>query len=148
LDSFLPSQLAANLGADGADRHLIQVNGSQVVARCSLWWNGTPKLNDRSVGFVGHYFTSVPWSGVSILEAAIAELQNHGCEMAIGPVDGSTWRNYRFITGKAKSPRFFLEQDHPLEWPYFFSKVGFYVCASYVSASAYNLSQRDAKAQE
>jgi hypothetical protein len=107
-----------------------------------------PKLNDRKVGYIGHYYARDPWSGVAILEVALAELQKQGCELAIGPIDGNTWRNYRFITGKGKSPRFFLEQDHPLEWPYFFRKVGFYVCASYTSACTTNLLRRDTKAQE
>ena len=37
--------------------------------------------------------------------------------MAVGPMDGSTWRRYRFITERGAEPAFFLETYNPDVWP-------------------------------
>ena len=37
--------------------------------------------------------------------------------IAAGPMDGTTWRRYRFIIQRGNEPTFFLEPDHPGDWP-------------------------------
>jgi GNAT superfamily N-acetyltransferase len=65
-------------------------------------------------------------------------LGKEGCAWAIGPVDGSTFGNYRFVTARRVNgieyPRFFLEPDNPDAWPGHFVQAGFTPLASYHSA--------------
>lgn len=54
--------------------------------------------------------------------------------MAVGPIDGSTWRRYRFVTTRGSEPAFFLEPDNPDQWPTDFVAAGFSPFAKYHSA--------------
>jgi GNAT superfamily N-acetyltransferase len=49
-------------------------------------------------------------------------------------MDGSTWFSYRFATGGSGRPPFFLEPEHPAEYPEQFSAAGFAPLTHYVSA--------------
>jgi len=53
----------------------------------------------------------------------------------VGPLDGATWRRYRFVTWRGIEPPFFLEPDNPDEWPGHFVDAGFAPIAGYSSAS-------------
>ncbi|MGH9549498.1 MAG: hypothetical protein ACRD3W_08985, partial [Terriglobales bacterium] len=134
---------------DSADAHLICSNSRGVVtASCSLWWNGTPRINGEQVGFIGHYDANDEACGAELLEDALQYLTRKNCAIAVGPVDGSTWRNYRFITGSSDVPLFFLENQNPPHWPVHFLKGGFDVCARYFSAINSDLSRRDPRAED
>ncbi len=62
--------------------------------------------------------------------------------MAVGPMDGSTWRNYRLITERGSEPIFFLEPDNPDDWPVQFLASGFFPLAQYFSTLTEDLSPR------
>jgi GNAT superfamily N-acetyltransferase len=73
-----------------------------------------------------------------MLEHASERLAIEGCTVAVGPMDGSTFRHYRFVTEHTfqgeRRPRFFLEPDNPISWPTHFLRAGFSPLAHYVSA--------------
>ena len=52
----------------------------------------------------------------------------------MGPVDGSTWNNYRFVTDRGAMPRFFLEPWNDDAWPLHWQRAGFRVLSRYRSA--------------
>jgi GNAT superfamily N-acetyltransferase len=49
-------------------------------------------------------------------------------------MDGNTWRNYRLITETKDEPPFFLEPNHPPDWPRHFMESGFQSLANYDSS--------------
>lgn len=100
---------------------------------CSLWWTRMPSWNGHRVGMIGHYAANGGGAG-TFLDFACDQLREHGCTLAVGPIDGSTWRSYRLITRFGDEPRFFLEPDNPPEWPEHFSGNGFAPLARYFSA--------------
>src|SRR5207247_6343770 len=53
---------------------------------------------------------------------------------AVGPMDGTTWRRYRFMVERGSEPVFFLEPDNPDDWPLHWSAAGFSPLATYTSA--------------
>ncbi|CAN5459936.1 hypothetical protein BH23ACI1_BH23ACI1_10410 [soil metagenome] len=129
--SLLPAQ---DRTAHAPDLHLIMLEGSSLVARCSCWWTETPqRLGDR-FGVIGHYAASDRASGSALLEHACRILAAAGCTVAAGPMDGNTWRRYRFITERGDAPPFFLEPDNPDEWPRHWTAAGFTTLATYSSA--------------
>ncbi|MEM7014546.1 MAG: GNAT family N-acetyltransferase [Verrucomicrobiota bacterium] len=103
---------------------------------CSLWWTDVPQLPDEKVGCIGQY------EGSGAVEAALARLKEEGCTLAIGPMDGSTWRSYRFVTDFGDEPRFLLEPWNSPEAPKEFDEAGFAPLATY-SSSKLPLDPRD-----
>ncbi len=105
-----------------------------LVARASLWWRRVPAYPGKRIGLIGHYAADHARTAAQILSAACAELARRGCTLAVGPMDGSTWRRYRLLTERGAEPPFFLEPDNPDDWPLHFEAHGFVPLARYYSA--------------
>ena len=122
------------LQLEQADQHFAALDADQQVrARCSIWWRDTAKVNGSTTGAIGHYAATDAQYGEAVLQHACRELKNRRCDIAVGPLDGNTWRNYRFITERGDAKPFFLEPDNPDEWPLYFDHAGFSTLAHYVS---------------
>jgi GNAT superfamily N-acetyltransferase len=104
-------------------------------------------LPGHQVGAIGHYASVEDEAGVELLNGAIARLRERGCTLAVGPMDGNTWRRYRFATDtipdKIPEPPFFLEPVNPPEWPLQFEQGGFTRIANYFSALNDDLARKD-----
>jgi GNAT superfamily N-acetyltransferase len=122
-----------------ADAHWLAVDdGGAPLARCSLWWNHAPSLPAARLGLIGHYAAHDDAAAGLLLAHARAHLAAQGCTLAVGPLDGNTFRHYRFVTNRAVDgvprPPFFLEPDNPDAWPLQFAAAGFAPSARYFSA--------------
>jgi hypothetical protein len=95
------------------------------------------------VGVIGHFASHDAAASQRVLEAACSRLAEHGCALAVGPLDGSTWRRYRLVTERGPEPPFFLEPDNPDDWPQHFTSAGFRVLASYSSILCNDLQRED-----
>lgn len=113
------------------------------VGRCSLWWRDTPAHRGHRVGLVGHYAADGPAAGAALLHQATRQLADQGCTLAVGPMDGSVWHPYRFITRRGPEPVFITEPDNADEWPEHFRTAGFTDLATYHSSLATDLDRRD-----
>lgn len=139
LEPFLGSSLykgftAEMLEAQQTDTHLIYL-AAEPVARCSLWWTNTPPYNNECVGFIGHFESQNSAATHKLLEEACELLKRQGCTIAIGPLDGTTWRRYRFVTeSPLGASAFFLEPTNPAEYPQQWLLSGFMPLAQYTSA--------------
>ncbi|KPK52557.1 MAG: hypothetical protein AMS22_08915 [Thiotrichales bacterium SG8_50] len=114
------------------DSLLLEQDGT-ASARCSLWWRAVPALPGERIGLLGHYAAVDIDAATRILHEACERLRASGCTLAVGPIDGSTWRRYRLITWRGDEPAFFLEPDNPDDWPLHFTGVGFMPFANYFS---------------
>jgi GNAT superfamily N-acetyltransferase len=132
-----------------ADAHLMVIDDHNgPAAECSLWWYQTPSLEYQRVGLVGHYSAANDSAAQPLLAAACDRLRRAGCTCAVGPMDGNTWRRYRFVTEAGTEPAFFLEPQNPPEWPQQFLRAGFSPLAIYFSALNVDLSQRNPRLTE
>lgn len=127
------------------DAHWVCVEGARIYARCSLWWRRVPSLPGERLGVIGHYAAEDEAGSRSVLDQACRTLRSQGCTLAVGPMDGNTWRRYRLITKRGRMPSFFLEPDNPDEWPHYFRSAGFETLASYLSALNLRLDYQDAR---
>jgi GNAT superfamily N-acetyltransferase len=126
------------------DCHLLVVDDNgRLRARASCWWRAVPTLPGERPGLVGHYAALDEEAAAMVLEAACTRLAREGCTVAIGPMDGSTWRRYRFVVERGNEPPFFLEPDNPDAYPRQFEAAGFGTLATYTSALNTDLSQED-----
>jgi GNAT superfamily N-acetyltransferase len=140
----LPRFNPSDFETQHADIHLCAWSeSSEVQARCSLWWNHVPAYERHRVGVIGHYAAASDDAAAAVLAAAQARLSTAGCTLAIGPMNGNTWRSYRFVTDRGEQPTFFLEPTNPPEWPTQFERAGFSSLASYFSALNSDLSRPD-----
>ncbi len=146
---FLPDQEIPNfdhvlLTSQQADEHLMVDHGE---ARCTLWWNTVPSIPKEKLGVIGHFQAKSGDAGKFILEQAAQRLHEAGCTLAIGPMDGNTWRRYRVLTERGSEPTFFMEPDNPDTWPQIFASAGFSPLSTYSSSLVSDLTRRDPRAE-
>lgn len=140
----LPRFNAAEFEKQHADIYLCAVSeNDEAHARCSLWWTHVPALEHHRAGVIGHYAAASEEAAAAVLAEAQERLRAASCTLAIGPMNGNTWRNYRFVTDCGEEPAFFLEPVNPPEWPLQFERAGFSPVASYFSALNSDLSRPD-----
>jgi len=140
----LPTFDASQIDDHDPDLHLCAViEPGEVRAHCSLWWNEVPPIAAHKVGVIGHYASAGDTAAADLLEEALDTLRHHGCTVAIGPMDGNTWRHYRFVTEFGAEPPFFLEPANPPARPLQFERAGFKPLAGYFSALSTNLALED-----
>ena len=118
----------------GPDAVLMARVQGRLLARASLWWRQAPALRGERVGLIGHYAAQDSRSAIAILDDACRALALQGCSLAVGPMDGSTWRRYRLLVERGDAPPFFLEPDNPDDWPLHFEAAGFRSFARYYSS--------------
>jgi len=138
----VPMISAEELAHHAPDAHwLLSGDGGELLARCSLWWRAVAGYRNKRLGYIGHYAASDMERGKELLRLAGAELARNGCNLAVGPLDGSTWRRYRFVTGRGSEPPFFLEPDNPDDYPLHFETAGFTPMARFFSSINPDLEQ-------
>ena len=118
--------------APAPDR-ICQVGPARARGQCTLWWRTVPELPGERVGLLGEFHAGDPKAAQQVLERACTVLLDKGCTLAVGPMDGSTWHNYRFIVDQGSAPVFFLEPRHPAAYPGYFRQQGFSEFARYSS---------------
>ncbi len=128
---------------DEDDRiHCSDTDGS---AEAGLWWTHVPALPGERLGVIGGFSADHPVAAREVLVRALEMLRAQGCTRAVGPMEGNTWRRYRFVTGGSAEPPFFLEPTNPPEWPDWWRSAGFEPLAEYYSTATDDLAARDAR---
>lgn len=112
-------------------------------AKAWLWWKDLPVLPGERLGVIGQFSADGPDVAAALLKKAGQTLASQGCTMAVGPMDGSTWHRYRFVTEPGTEPPYFPEPTNPPEWPLWWQKAGYDVLAPYTSTVADDLQRQD-----
>jgi len=107
---------------------------------CGLWWEHTPAVPGERVGCIGAVRFGESGGEREMVASALARLREEGCTLALAPMDGSTWRSYRFVTGGTEEPPFLLEPANAPADPGWFREAGFDALARY-SSSVFALEQ-------
>jgi hypothetical protein len=129
--------------AHAPDVHLLWEGENAVLARCSLWWSHTPTDLEQKIGLIGHYEAIDDEAAQLLIRHGCEELTRQGCGVAIAPMNGSTWQSYRFVTERGNQPSFFLDVDHPENYPKQFQASGFSPLSDYHSALTIDLLKTD-----
>lgn len=131
-----------------ADAQLMIYQGDGAsAARCSLWWKSSALYENKKTGYLGHYSAPDSQTASILIEQACRRLRQEGCEIAIGPIDGSTWNQYRLITMRGCEPTFFLEPENPDDWIQHFETNNFVSIAQYYSTITDDLNSQPAHLQ-
>lgn len=100
--------------------------GNEAVATVFIRENEEP-------GFIG-WFDSDPdeQAAIAVLDEACMWIQKKQKNRAVGPMDGVTWGNYRFLMDEG--PAIFRgEPSHPDWYPEYWRKAGFHTEHQYIS---------------
>lgn len=135
VSASLPRFYPDDLNRHAPNAHWVILDKAErITGRCSLWWQHSLRHEGHAIGLIGHYAADDMQTGQQLLANACKELAGKGCTLAVGPMDGNTWRSYRFVTaGKAEAP-FFLEPANPPTWPRQFEEYGFKRLSNYFSS--------------
>ncbi len=107
---------------------------SAIRGHFSLWFSATPLLDGDRIGLIGHFFAKDAHCASELLGFAMSLLKQKGCKRAVGPVDGNTFRRYRFVIESSDAAAFFMEPENPMSYPEYFSDNGFEQLATYSSS--------------
>src|SRR4051812_22604108 len=94
LEEMLQRYDGALSSLDDLQRHLADAHLIAPAARCSIWWQHVPQFPNGKIGLIGHFEARDEPSARGILDSACDHLKDHGCTVAVGPMDGSTWNRY------------------------------------------------------
>ena len=112
---------------------------NQVLASASIWFNSNHSIDNAKAGLIGHFHSMDHSASIKLIDFCCRELKSKNCIWAIAPMDGSTWKNYRFKTSNNDQTPFLLEPSNPIEWPNSFKQAGFVNLATYYSLLAKNI---------
>jgi len=130
----------ASINDMGEDLRL-QEGGADV----SLWWTQVPPMEGERLGVIGRFAAGTEAEATAVLARACEELKARGCTLAVGPMNGNTWRSYRLVTEAGEEPPFLMEPVNPPEWPVWWRAAGFGPLAEYYSSATEDLVTRDAR---
>lgn len=103
------------------------------LARAALYRGDALQLEGAPVWMVGNYECAPQQEvAVHLLGALEEEAKNSGAGFLVGPMNGSTWDNYRFSVAH-DFPNFLLEPYHHLYYVQQFRDAGFQVISRYAS---------------
>jgi GNAT superfamily N-acetyltransferase len=106
----------------------------RITAWASLWWTNTPVLDGVPVAAIGGFGALDETSAIFLLEEACSRLRALGCRIAVGPMNGNTWRTYRFVVESETRGPFLMEPRNPPVYPTWWKAAGFTELAGYSSS--------------
>lgn len=133
---------------EAPDQTWIAESENEISGHVSVWYSKVPELGGRKVGYIGHFYAANPIIASHILNKATRLLEEEGCQQAIGPIDGNTWRKYRLVIESDGTPPFLLEPINPPEFASYFENAGFNIVAKFRSALVDVKEQFDKDADE
>jgi len=98
-------------------------------------WHNRPDYNGRKTSYIGNVniYEKYRKDEEQLFNKVFEELKKEGIETIIGPLNGTTWNTYRYVTEKGNGRPFLLEpwnEDYSVS---LFEKLGFKHLARYIS---------------
>lgn len=122
------------VGSGGSGNPAETAGTHPVVARTSLWWRRTPVMDGRQIGTIGDFTADDEETAILLLGSAVDILKKEGCEIAVGPMNGNTWRSHRFVIESSGRGPFLLEPRNLAEYPEWWRRAGFSILSRYSSS--------------
>ncbi|MES2997665.1 MAG: GNAT family N-acetyltransferase [Verrucomicrobiota bacterium] len=137
-DEFPERNFMEDLASPGErpDARVITIDKHGAISgHVALWWKETPEHEGSRVGAIGGFHAATPDACGQVLDAACERLTQAGCRLAVGPMNGNTWRRHRFIIESNGRGSYFMETRHPAAWPCWWRDAGFSELSRYRSAA-------------
>lgn len=113
---------------------LVISGAEEVLGRICIYRNDALHSQGKRVALFGNFECINDASCASaLLDYGIDFAESDGAAFVIGPMNGSTWNQYRFISLRGDAPTFFTEQSQPDYYPELWRAAGFTPFQEYVS---------------
>jgi len=98
-------------------------------------WHNRPDFNGKKTSYIGNVniFEKYRKDEKNIFNEIFESLKKEGIETIIGPLNGTTWNTYRYVTEKGNGRRFLLEPWNEDYYVSLFEEIGFKHLAEYIS---------------
>ena len=108
---------------------------SNIVIGSLHLWHNRPDYNGRKTSYIGNVniYEKYRKDEEQLFNKVFEELKKEGIETIIGPLNGTTWNTYRYVTEKGNGRPFLLEpwnEDYSVS---LFEKLDFKHLAGYIS---------------
>ena len=108
---------------------------SNIVIGSLHLWHNRPDYNGRKTSYIGNVNIHEKYrkNEDKLFNKVFEELKKEGIETIIGPLNGTTWNTYRYVTEKGNGKPFLLEpwnEDYSVS---LFEKLDFKHLAGYIS---------------
>jgi GNAT superfamily N-acetyltransferase len=128
-------EITEGCGEEASEAQVAVVDeGGGVCAEAALWWRETPQVEGVRVGAIGQFKADDAATAQVLLTAATDFLRQKGCKLAVGPLNGNTWRTHRLVVQSDGRGPFLLEPRHLQEHPSWWEGAGFSTLSRYSSS--------------
>ncbi len=105
----------------------------KAIARCALYTKPGLVVNEKKACSIGSFESVDDLEAARfLLSVAMDMAKSEGFEYVVGPMEGSTWNNYRF-SDHNNHPNFFMEPYHHDYYGKLWKDCGFEPLANYIS---------------
>ena len=108
---------------------IVFYNENEEIAGSLNLWHNRPNYNGRKTSYIGD----------KLFNKVFKELKKRGIKTIIGPLNGTTWNTYRYVTDKRNHPPFLMEPFNEDYYVELFEKIGFKALAYYISTIMENM---------
>ncbi|MEO7176431.1 MAG: hypothetical protein ABIV51_11025 [Saprospiraceae bacterium] len=132
----LPISIATRdiVSLDFLDSCFVLLQNGKPIAKAALYDNPQLEFDGHACFSIGNYAAIDDLTAAKILlEYILKEAKSKGASYIIGPMNGSTWNDYRFSEHN-RFPNFLMEPFQPLYYLEQFDSVGFQPIAKYFSS--------------
>lgn len=115
-------------------RIFLMDEAGHALAHAALWWTDVPTMEGAKIGTIGGFDAMDETAAILLLDGAVNYLRKTGCTLAIGPMNGNTWRRHRFVIESNGRGPFLLEPRNPADHPDWWRVSGFQELSRYSSS--------------
>ena len=104
-------------------------------------WHNRPNYNGKATSYIGNVNILEKYrkNETEIFNEIFESLKKEGIETIIGPLNGTTWNTYRYVTDKGHRSPFLMEPWNEDYYVELFEKLGFKPLAYYISTVMENM---------
>lgn len=120
---------------------IVFYNENKEIAGSLNLWHNRPNYNGRKTSYIGNVNIHEKYrkNEDKIFNKVFKELKKKGIKTIIGPLNGTTWNTYRYVTDKRNHPPFLMEPFNEEYYVELFKKIGFEPLAYYISTIMENM---------
>ena len=121
---------------------VFQDEAGKMAGSLNLWHN-RPDYNEKKTSYIGNVMIFEKYRKEEfekkIFDELFEELKKDGIELIIGPLNGTTWNTYRYVTKTGNRKPFLMEPWNEGYYVELFQKTGFNPLANYISTIMENM---------
>ena len=120
---------------------MIFMNENNNIAGSLHLWHNRPNYNEKATSYIGNVNILEKYrkNETEIFNQIFENLKKEGIETIIGPLNGTTWNTYRYVTDKGHRSPFLMEPWNEDYYVELFEKLGFKPLAYYISTVMENM---------